>query len=96
MRIVSFYHDKQIRLGIAIGETILDAAAAARSLQQDEQVHVRDALSFVRGGAAARLVADRLIRQTPEENLLVRENVRIADHAVHHSVCRQQLPRTQR
>jgi 2-keto-4-pentenoate hydratase/2-oxohepta-3-ene-1,7-dioic acid hydratase in catechol pathway len=78
MRIVSFYHDQQVRLGILIDKNILDATAAAGSLSEEEAIHLRDAVTFIRGGAAAKNVADRLVRQTPREKLLASEDVRLA------------------
>ena len=78
MRIVSFYRDEQTRLGILRDETILDATSAASMLPLEQQPYFRDALSFIRGGDSAMLVAERLIEQTPTQHLLGMGDVKLA------------------
>ena len=78
MRIVSLYRGAKLRLGILLNETILDATTAANTLGDDETCHFRDAISFIRGGQAAMIAADKLIKQTPNERLLSRNEVRLA------------------
>ena len=72
MRIVSLYRGAKVRLGILLNETILDATTAANTLGDDETCHFRDAIFFIRGGQAAMIAADKLIKQTPNERLLSR------------------------
>ena len=49
MRIVTFWRNHEVRLGILIGEKILDAALAAPLLPQGQEWYFHDALSFIRG-----------------------------------------------
>jgi 2-keto-4-pentenoate hydratase/2-oxohepta-3-ene-1,7-dioic acid hydratase in catechol pathway len=78
MRIVSLYRDTRVRLGFLLDEAVLDATAASLILREEEQVYFRDALSFVRGGRAAIIAAEKLIKQTPAEKLLIRGEVQFA------------------
>ena len=78
MRIVNFWRNHEVRLGILIGEKILDAALAAPSLPQGQEWYFHDALSFVRGGDAAIAATEQLLKQRPVQALLRLDSVKLA------------------
>ena len=78
MKIVSFWRDQEVRLGILVDEAILDVASAAPAQQQGQEPYFHDALSFIRGGKAAMVAAEQLIKQRPVDALLQRDSVKLA------------------
>jgi 2-keto-4-pentenoate hydratase/2-oxohepta-3-ene-1,7-dioic acid hydratase in catechol pathway len=78
MKIVSFWRDHDLRFGILVDEAILDAASAASVLPQEQEAFFRDAVSFIRGGNAALVAADQLIKQRPVRALYRQDSVRLA------------------
>jgi len=77
MRIVNFWRNHEVRLGILIGEKILDAVLAAPLLPQGQE-YFHDALSFVRGGDAAIAATEQLLKQRPVQALLRLDSVKLA------------------
>jgi 2-keto-4-pentenoate hydratase/2-oxohepta-3-ene-1,7-dioic acid hydratase in catechol pathway len=78
MRIVNFWRDHEVRLGILIDEKILDAALAAPLLPQGQEWYFHDALSFIRGGDAALAATEQLLKQRPVQALLRLDSVKLA------------------
>jgi 2-keto-4-pentenoate hydratase/2-oxohepta-3-ene-1,7-dioic acid hydratase in catechol pathway len=78
MKIVSFWRDQEVRLGILVDEAILDVASAASAQRQGQEPYFHDALSFIRGGKAAMVAAEQLIKQRPVDALLQRDSVKLA------------------
>jgi 2-keto-4-pentenoate hydratase/2-oxohepta-3-ene-1,7-dioic acid hydratase in catechol pathway len=78
MKIVSFWRDQEVRLGILVGETILDVASAASAQGHGQAPYFRDTLSFIRGGEAAIVAAEQLIKQRPVQALVQRDCVKLA------------------
>jgi 2-keto-4-pentenoate hydratase/2-oxohepta-3-ene-1,7-dioic acid hydratase in catechol pathway len=78
MKIVSFWRDHEVRLGILVDDVILDVASAASAQRQRQEPYFDDALSFIRGGKAAMVAAEQLIKQRPVEALLQRDSVKLA------------------
>ena len=78
MKIVSFWRDQEVRLGILVDDVILDVASAASAERQRQVPYFDDALSFIRGGKAAMVAAEQLIEQRPVEALLQRDSVKLA------------------
>ena len=70
MKIVSFWRDQEVRVGILVDEAILDVASAASAQRQGQEPYFHDALSFIRGGKAAMVAAEQLIKQRPVDALL--------------------------
>jgi len=78
MKIVSFWRDQEVRVGILVDEAILDVASAASAQRQGQEPYFHDALSFIRGGKAAMVAAEQLIKQRPVDALLQRDSVKLA------------------
>jgi 2-keto-4-pentenoate hydratase/2-oxohepta-3-ene-1,7-dioic acid hydratase in catechol pathway len=78
MKIVSFWRDQEVRLGVLVDEAILDVASAASAQRQGQEPYFHDALSFIRGGKAAMVAAEQLIKQRPVDALLQRDSVKLA------------------
>jgi hypothetical protein len=78
MKIVSFWRDHQIRLGIVVDDAVLDAGYAASEMRQRQEPYFRDAVSFIRGGDAAIVAARLLIRERPVQALLQRDSIKLA------------------
>ena len=78
MKIVSFWRDQEVRVGILVDEAILDVASAASAQRQGQEPYFHDALSFIRGGKAAMVAAEQLIKQRPVDALLQRDSVKPA------------------
>ena len=78
MRIVNFWRDHEVRLGILIDEKILDVALAAPLLPQGQEWYFHDALSFIRGGDAAIVATEQLLKQRPVQALLRLDSVKLA------------------
>jgi 2-keto-4-pentenoate hydratase/2-oxohepta-3-ene-1,7-dioic acid hydratase in catechol pathway len=78
MKIVSFWRDHQIRLGIVVDDAVLDAGYAASEMRQRQEPYFRDAVSFIRGGDAAIVAARQLIRERPVQALLQRDSIKLA------------------
>ena len=78
MKIVSFWRDQEVRLGILVDDAILDVASAASAQRQGQEPYFHDALSFIRGGKAAMVAAEQLIKQRPVDALLQRDSVKLA------------------
>jgi 2-keto-4-pentenoate hydratase/2-oxohepta-3-ene-1,7-dioic acid hydratase in catechol pathway len=78
MKIVSFWRDQEVRLGGLVDEAILDVASAASAQRQGQEPYFHDALSFIRGGKAATVAAEQLIKQRPVDALLQRDSVKLA------------------
>ena len=78
MKIVSFWRDQEVRLGILVDDVILDVASAASAHRQGQEPYFDDALSFIRGGKAAMIAAEQLIKQRPVDALLQRHSVKLA------------------
>ena len=78
MKIVSFWRDQEVRLGVLVDEAILDVASAASAQRQGQEPYFHDALSFIRGGDAAMVAAEQLIKQRPVDALLQRDSVKLA------------------
>ena len=78
MKIVSFWRDQEVRVGILVEEAILDVASAASAQRQGQEPYFHDALSFIRGGKAAMVAAEQLIKQRPVDALLQRDSVKLA------------------
>ena len=78
MKIVSFWRDQEVRVGILVDEAILDVASAASARRQGQEPYFHDALSFIRGGKAAMVAAEQLIKQRPVDALLQRDSVKLA------------------
>jgi 2-keto-4-pentenoate hydratase/2-oxohepta-3-ene-1,7-dioic acid hydratase in catechol pathway len=78
MKLVSFRRDGQLRLGFVLGDTILDALAAAASLPPAKQQFFVDAVSFIRGGEPALGLAGELIAQPRADAILGLHTVKLA------------------
>ena len=78
MKIVSFWRDQEVQLGILVDDVILDVASAASAHRQGQEPYFDDALSFIRGGKGAMIAAEQLIRQRPVDALLQRHSVKLA------------------
>jgi 2-keto-4-pentenoate hydratase/2-oxohepta-3-ene-1,7-dioic acid hydratase in catechol pathway len=78
MKIVSFCHEQEVRLGVLLDDAILDAAVAASVVQREHEPYFRDAQSFIRAGDAATIAAKRLIDRPPVQALLKRDSVKLA------------------
>src|SRR5690348_5610943 len=78
MKIVSFWRDQEVRLGILVDDVIVDVASAASVHRQGQVSYFDDALSFIRGGKAAMIAAEQLIRQRPVDALHQRDGVKLA------------------
>jgi 2-keto-4-pentenoate hydratase/2-oxohepta-3-ene-1,7-dioic acid hydratase in catechol pathway len=78
MKLVSFWRNAAVRLGILLDEVILDAASAASAMRQGQEAYFDDTLSFIRGGREALVAADQVIKRCPIEALLKRDSVKLA------------------
>jgi 2-keto-4-pentenoate hydratase/2-oxohepta-3-ene-1,7-dioic acid hydratase in catechol pathway len=78
MKLVGFWREQEIRLGILLGDAILEPALAAHQLLPGEDRFFRDAASFIRSGEAGRRLAARLIEQPPPAALHRTASVRLA------------------
>jgi 2-keto-4-pentenoate hydratase/2-oxohepta-3-ene-1,7-dioic acid hydratase in catechol pathway len=78
MKIVNFWRDDEVRLGILVDDKILDLASAALSLPQGRESYFRDVLSFIRGGAAAIIATEPLLKQWPVRALFDLGSVKLA------------------
>ena len=56
----------------------MDVASAASAQRQGQEPYFHDALSFIRGGKAAMVAAEQLIKQRPVDALLQRDSVKLA------------------
>jgi 2-keto-4-pentenoate hydratase/2-oxohepta-3-ene-1,7-dioic acid hydratase in catechol pathway len=67
MKLVSFWRDHEIRLGLLLDGEILEPGLARSSLAAGEEQIFRDATSFIRAGESAFKLASRLIEQRPAD-----------------------------
>ena len=78
MRFVSFIEDGAARLGIELGDLVLDPLATAAGLNATETFYFTDLAAFMSGGAPARVIAERLVEVLPEGALLPRATLKPA------------------
>jgi 2-keto-4-pentenoate hydratase/2-oxohepta-3-ene-1,7-dioic acid hydratase in catechol pathway len=69
MKLVSFWRDREVRLGFLVDDEILEPGLARSLLAPGEQQVFRDATSFIRAGEPAFKLASRLIEQRPRNTL---------------------------
>jgi 2-keto-4-pentenoate hydratase/2-oxohepta-3-ene-1,7-dioic acid hydratase in catechol pathway len=78
MKIVSFWRDQKIRLGLLLNKEILEPALAETLLDPGERVFFSDAISFIRGGEFSRKTALRLVALRPVHALHRLDRVTLA------------------
>jgi len=78
MKIVSFWRDQKIRLGLLLNNEILEPALAETLLDPGERVFFSDAISFIRGGEFSRKTALRLVALRPVHALHRLDRVTLA------------------
>ncbi|MGA3000024.1 fumarylacetoacetate hydrolase family protein [Bradyrhizobium sp.] len=78
MKIVSFWRDQKIRLGLLLNNEILEPALAESLLDPGERVFFSDAISFIRGGEFSRKTALRLVALRPVHALHRLDRVTLA------------------
>jgi 2-keto-4-pentenoate hydratase/2-oxohepta-3-ene-1,7-dioic acid hydratase in catechol pathway len=78
MKVVSFWRDQQIRLGLLLDNEILEPGLADSQLEPGERTFFTDSLSFIRGGESALSTAQRLAALRPPQALHRLDQVRLA------------------
>ena len=78
MKVVSFWRDQKIRLGLLLDNEILEPGLAISLLEPGERVFFSDTISFVRGGELALSIALRLVALRPVHALHRLDQVRLA------------------
>ncbi len=78
MKVVSFWRDQQIRLGLLLDNEILEPDLAHSQLEPGERTFFTDSLSFIRGGELALGAAVRLAALRPPQALHRLDQVRLA------------------
>src|SRR3984957_12385028 len=69
MKVVSFWRDQKIRLGLLLNNEILEPALADSLLEPGERVFFSDTISFIRGGVSSLGTALRLVALRPAHAL---------------------------
>jgi 2-keto-4-pentenoate hydratase/2-oxohepta-3-ene-1,7-dioic acid hydratase in catechol pathway len=78
MKVVNFWRDQNIRLGLLLDNEILELALAASLLQPGEKGFFSDTLSLIRGGEKALSAARRLAALRPAHALHRLDQVKLA------------------
>jgi 2-keto-4-pentenoate hydratase/2-oxohepta-3-ene-1,7-dioic acid hydratase in catechol pathway len=78
MRIVSFWREQKVRLGLLLENEILEPALAGSLLDPEERAFFLDTLSFIRGGKSALSTAGRLETLRPSHALHRLDQVKFA------------------
>jgi 2-keto-4-pentenoate hydratase/2-oxohepta-3-ene-1,7-dioic acid hydratase in catechol pathway len=78
MRIVSFWREQKVRLGLLLENEILEPALAGSLLDPEERAFFLDTLSFIRGGKSALSTAGRLETLRPSHALHRQDQVKFA------------------
>jgi 2-keto-4-pentenoate hydratase/2-oxohepta-3-ene-1,7-dioic acid hydratase in catechol pathway len=78
MKVVNFWRDQKIRLGLLLGNKILEPGLAASPLEPGDEVFFSDTISFIRGGELALGRALRLVALRPAHALHPLDQVKLA------------------
>jgi 2-keto-4-pentenoate hydratase/2-oxohepta-3-ene-1,7-dioic acid hydratase in catechol pathway len=78
MKVVSFWRDQKIRLGLLLNNEILEPALADSLLEPGERVFFSDTISFIRGGVSSLGTALRLVALRPAHALHRLDRVTLA------------------
>src|SRR5262245_22377722 len=77
MRIVNFMKDGKRLLGFQVGDSVVDALAAAQAAKSPNAEAFKDTIAFIAGGAAARAEAEKLVAGAPASARVAMKGLRL-------------------
>jgi len=78
MRIVNYIKDGKRRLGFQVGDSVVDALAAAEAARSSRTDAFTDTIAFITGGDAARAEAEKLVAGAPASARVPLAGLRLA------------------